>query len=275
MRKGPDFICIGSQRAGTTTMHKVLKRHPDTWMPPIKELHVFDTADSEKRIVKAMDRLDKQGGWRAASFMRRYRKLVDLPAPERKVGRYARLFEPAGSKPTGDITPAYATLDDDAAGRLADGLPGVKILYVLREPVARLWSQARMWTNVTGVDWISTEDAFRRFCAAGGVRERSLQSAVIARWRPRFGERFVLLWFDDLKQDAQAYFDGVCDALGIARFDRAGEIAAGGEKDGARQPMPESYREIAADLLAGEHERLAGLAGGHAERWLDEQGIKV
>jgi hypothetical protein len=32
---GPDLL----QRAGKTWLHRVLRRHPGFWLPPVKELH--------------------------------------------------------------------------------------------------------------------------------------------------------------------------------------------------------------------------------------------
>src|SRR3954454_22181194 len=39
---GPDFLCIGAQKAGTGWLYEQLRSHPDFWMPPMKELHYFD-----------------------------------------------------------------------------------------------------------------------------------------------------------------------------------------------------------------------------------------
>src|SRR5205085_9115453 len=41
-RLGPDFLCMGAQRAGTGWLYEQLRNHPDFWMPPLKELHYFD-----------------------------------------------------------------------------------------------------------------------------------------------------------------------------------------------------------------------------------------
>jgi hypothetical protein len=58
--RGPDFLVIGAQRAGTTWLHQVLRRHPSLWLPPVKELHYFDklshqhTWDDDKRWRRAL-----------------------------------------------------------------------------------------------------------------------------------------------------------------------------------------------------------------------------
>src|SRR6478735_11648351 len=39
---GPDFICIGMQKAGTDWLYDQLQFHPDLWMPPMKEIRYLD-----------------------------------------------------------------------------------------------------------------------------------------------------------------------------------------------------------------------------------------
>lgn len=39
----PDFLVIGAQKAGTTFLHRVLRNHPEIYIPYIKELHYYDT----------------------------------------------------------------------------------------------------------------------------------------------------------------------------------------------------------------------------------------
>lgn len=40
-RQGPDFLCIGAPRCGTTWLYQMLKTHPQIWLPPVKELKYF------------------------------------------------------------------------------------------------------------------------------------------------------------------------------------------------------------------------------------------
>ena len=43
--QGPEFYCIGAQKAATTWLAAQLFRHPEIWKPFTKELHYFDTID--------------------------------------------------------------------------------------------------------------------------------------------------------------------------------------------------------------------------------------
>ena len=44
----PDFLCIGTQKGGTTSLHQWLSNHPKVFMPKCKEIHYFDL-NAEKK----------------------------------------------------------------------------------------------------------------------------------------------------------------------------------------------------------------------------------
>src|SRR4029079_17348643 len=54
--RGPDFLVIGAQRAGTTWLHRVLRQHPALWLPPVKELHYFDKLNRTRTWLDAKER---------------------------------------------------------------------------------------------------------------------------------------------------------------------------------------------------------------------------
>jgi len=83
----PDFLCVGAQKAGTSWLYHQLDFHPDFWMPPIKELHYFDTLSRVKRR-KPPRYQDERDQWFLA-------RLVELSAlPYIDLGTYSQLFAP-------------------------------------------------------------------------------------------------------------------------------------------------------------------------------------
>ena len=38
----PDFLGLGTQKGGTTSLHQLLHAHPQVHIPAAKELHYFD-----------------------------------------------------------------------------------------------------------------------------------------------------------------------------------------------------------------------------------------
>jgi len=107
----PDFLIIGAQKAGTTWLRALLRQHPDVYMPG-REIHFFNNK-------------------------RNYRRGVDW---------YKRRFLLAGSAThVGEKTPGYMWTNADAVStdlpnshrRVAEVLPDVKLIAIIRNPVDR------------------------------------------------------------------------------------------------------------------------------------------
>ena len=109
--KGPDFLCIGAPRSGTSWLYEVLSRHPALWLPPIKELHYFDEPSGSKRYYSYLRMRLTSGLWMNRPFSR-----FDLPyffgrRDDAWYCRSVRARAPPGLI-TGEITPAYSTLEE-------------------------------------------------------------------------------------------------------------------------------------------------------------------
>jgi hypothetical protein len=102
----PDFVIIGAQRAGTTSLHAYLSAHPQVETPTTKELH-FVT-----------DRYERGLDWYLGQFP------AELP-PETI---------------TGEATP-YALFHPLAPRRLQEIAPAARLIALLRNPVDRAYSQ--------------------------------------------------------------------------------------------------------------------------------------
>ncbi len=157
----PDFIGIGAQKAGTTWLHSNLQAHPEVWMPPIKELHYFDEKIHEpKNAPLRLARRVFGGGaansrWRSQVGSRTKRHLkrpfgedfwweLRYYAGAPDDGWYASLFEPGRGRVVGEGTPAYSTLERDAVARVHGLMPDAKIIFMMRNPIERVWSQTVM-----------------------------------------------------------------------------------------------------------------------------------
>ncbi len=114
-RMTPDFLIIGGQRCGTTSMYRTLREHPSV-LPAVlhKGVHYFDTSYS------------KGMGW--------YRAHFPLEATARRVA------ERTGVRPLTFESSPYYMFHPLAADRIATDLPGVKVLVLLRDPVERAYS---------------------------------------------------------------------------------------------------------------------------------------
>jgi len=152
---------IGATKAGTSWIYRYLLAHPECALPAVKELHYFNSEDPkflDSRIA-GMERKIRQIEWngerkegidQALSYLQAdsiRRAMRMLKAPRAGDAAYKEFllqhFED-GAKLTADITPAYALL---SAERMKDMLglhEKTRFLYILRDPVDRLWSNVRM-----------------------------------------------------------------------------------------------------------------------------------
>ncbi len=153
MMKHPHLICIGVQRASTTKLFSCLQAHPQVVLPIDKEVHYFNAVSpvykgitparpnlalrlALKVALSATDRLAKSVGGR-----RLYRKrlLRGRSVPEYYESLFC--FERPEQKISCDITPAYALLSEAGIREMQATAPGAKILFILRDPVERMWSE--------------------------------------------------------------------------------------------------------------------------------------
>lgn len=154
---------LGATKAGTTWLYRYLHDHPQCAMPAVKEAHYWDTFDAErceKQVVNfrvrlremraAKERAQDEGlGWQVANLDRRINEMKGLIAvlegDRADDSAYAAwLTEGRDAKVIGDITPNYATLSDEALARMRDLSPQSKFLFLIRDPLDRLWSHIRM-----------------------------------------------------------------------------------------------------------------------------------
>ena len=152
----PDFIGIGAQKAGTTWLHRNLSVHPEIFMPR-KEIHYFDRKidDRSNAVSRLFGKRPSDEQWRRQTRhwlglhvrTHSWRELLwDLKYYMRSYDDdwYTSVFEPARGRVTGEITPAYSALDKKKVARVHGLAPEAKIIFMMRNPIERIWSQAVM-----------------------------------------------------------------------------------------------------------------------------------
>ena len=138
---------LGATKAGTSWLYRYLDAHPDCAMPTPKELHYFDRADGvfdvDQRpgLEAKLKKLPEDDA--RASAMHAYLEL--LSQPELSDAAYKHFVRKlGGDKPVfGDITPSYGLVSASMLKRMA-GLAETRFVFLMRDPVARLWSNIRM-----------------------------------------------------------------------------------------------------------------------------------
>ena len=134
---GTFLLGVGCQKGGTAWLHRYLEASPECDPGFRKEYHVWDSLDLPSGRL-ARERIESQGGQRAAF----------LHEPDRYFDYFSGLLEPPAIRLTADITPGYAALSAERLAMIRGGFAsrGVRpaAVYLLRDPVERIWSASRM-----------------------------------------------------------------------------------------------------------------------------------
>ncbi|SER95900.1 Sulfotransferase family protein [Tranquillimonas rosea] len=194
----PDFIIGGAPKCGTTSLHQILHQHPDAWVAR-NEVYFFDADDP----IAHGDFLGVEDGelsWRDPS----QQAFRDWYA--------ARFAEAPEGALIGEDTTTYL-MSDAAPARIAATLPAARMIFVLRDPVARAHSQ--YWHLVrSGRTHLSFERALsdERSIVLG-----STYAPQLRRFREALGpERVHVVLFEEFNADRQRVLDGVTAFLGLA-----------------------------------------------------------
>ena len=54
------FVCVGAQKAGTTWLARMLARHPDLFITPVKEIHYFDNIQGQTQHLSDRKRRSRK-----------------------------------------------------------------------------------------------------------------------------------------------------------------------------------------------------------------------
>jgi Sulfotransferase domain len=213
MRALPDYLIVGAMKAGTSFLYWLLTQHPQVLPASDKEVNFFDY------------QYDRGLAWYRTNFP----WISDMKKRSRETGL-----------PTfcGEASPYYM-FHPHAARRIAQHLPNVKIIMLLRNPVDRTYSHYHHQVRL-GQETVSFEEAVRlepqRLL---GERERILadekyksfnypgysfmargvyidQVLEYHRYFPK--ERMLIIRSEDLFTDVLDVFYRVQDFIGMKRW---------------------------------------------------------
>jgi Sulfotransferase domain len=206
----PDFIIIGTQRGGTTSLYYYLTEHPGIARALMKEVHFFD------------DNFQEGLNWYRAQF----------PSSLQKY--YAERIRKEHFL-TGESSPYYLFYPP-APKRISAVVPNARLIVLLRNPVDRAYSHHWLAT-LEGKETLSFEDAIQREEERmAGEHEKIVADEHYASFNHRHfsyltrgiyvdqlkhwmdfypREQFLILKSEDLYKDTANVFKQTLDFLGI------------------------------------------------------------
>ncbi len=188
---------------------------------------------------------------------------------------YRSLFQPGIEKLTGEITPSYSILKPQDVAHIKAQLPELKILFVMRNPVERTWSQIRYYWMRTGntrdVSCWSAEK-MTAFIEHPVVWLRADYLRTIEIWRNYFPQdQFFVGFYDDLADTPAEFLQQVFEFLDI---ETTGNTASARLTDRINASpaavIPSAVKLMLTAKYYDQIRELSAMFGGHASTWLRE-----
>lgn len=189
-QRKPNFLYIGSSRAGSTWIYKALHEHPEVFVPPAKDTMYFERF------------LDRGFDW------------------------YLSFFKGAKEeKAVGEISHNYF-LKEQYAEAIHEMLPNVKLLCSLREPLDKTISMYSYNRNASSFISKDSQDSL----TAKNTEDLSFEDFVnipytdklvdyygnLKPFYDRFGaERILVVFYEDLKRDPERFARRIYSFLGV------------------------------------------------------------
>lgn len=201
----PDFLVIGAQKAGTSSLYAYLRQHPELFLAARKEPHFFCSPGD-----------GRPPPWTATADARIMEVMIFDP------DRYATLFADAGNRPRGEGSTMYL-VDPDAPARVVAANPAVRVVVLLRDPVERAYAAWWMWrrARLEPLEFAAALEAEPERMASGwgpnfAYRGGSRYGEHLQRWRSVLDpSQMLVLRTEALRTDRLATVQSVFAFLGV------------------------------------------------------------
>ncbi|MGD1059570.1 MAG: sulfotransferase [Solirubrobacteraceae bacterium] len=203
----PDFFIVGHHKSGTTAMYEMLRRHPQIYMPEMKEPEFFGRVHTGRRepVPGSKQHRPTFGETRPQTYAE-YVSLFAAATPDQRVG---------------EASPSYLR-SLTAASDIAAVQPDARIIAILREPVSFLYSlHLQMVRN-----HVQRELDFGKALATEGIEregervhlytDRVCYVEQLRRYHDVFSpEQILVLIYDDFRADNETAVRSVLSLLDV------------------------------------------------------------
>jgi hypothetical protein len=183
----PDFFIVGHHKSGTTALYQMLKRHPQIFMPDLKEPKFF-ASDLPARLEPPTAR-------KLPGTLEEYLALFAGASPEQRAG---------------EASPSYLR-SHAAAGQIAQVQPDARIVAILREPASFVRSlhlqfvQSHVESEKDLARALAAEDVVRAGKEMRRYSDHVTYTEQVRRYHAVFPrEQVLVLIYDDFRTDNDA-----------------------------------------------------------------------
>jgi hypothetical protein len=237
-----DLLGIGAQKAGTSWLFRWLGAHPRISFPAGKEVHFWD----KKR--------------------------------DRGIDWYRGLFSADDGKLHGEITPAYSCLSSESIAECHGTFPGLRLVYLLRNPIDRAWSAAKMELQRKHPEMIVFPDGwFIEEFRSGDSLARGDYETCLKNWLRFYRQdQLLVLRFEELVENPASLLAKCCLHLGVEPLDSPYEsLLRAKEFVGLPEPLRPSLLAVLHEIYDEKIRSLQGFLGWDFGEWLDSHNAET
>ena len=262
------FLSVGAMKAGTTWLYDKFKLHPEIHFGFEKELHFH----AQKYGVGNPLSLERRR--RRAEVV--LRKLLKSHEHRREVERCIRWYVHFVGVPVDDDWfEQLMTMDRSGDGYIADfsnltchlksdhwmdlrkSVEQLRVIYILRDPVERVWSHYKYhlkFAKHPSADVPSENiNGFKRILDKKWFIRNSFYSNVIRTLNASLDQReFMICYFEDMVSEPLSFLQSIESFLSIRFLDFDSSSLRERKNASTGVSMPEEWRAYAANLLAPE-----------------------
>ena len=253
------FLSVGAMKAGTTWLYAVLARHPELHFAMEKEIHYFhhryvngSQLSEAYRLKEAKNRHllrfdpEKANIDAVRENLHWISNYLSRPVDDHW---YRNLFPLRDhQKYACDFSNLNALLPREAWPQIAEKAQGLRVLYTVRDPLARLWSHTKFHLQVSGQigklnDWGPGD--FNTFVRSPHIWANAEYGHVLRNLReglPR--EMRKVMFYEDVHADQRDALRGIEEFLDIAPFDYPQTLLDKRITEGVKHPMPPFFVEL-------------------------------
>lgn len=219
--KLPNFIVVGANKGGTTSIYHYLREHPQVYLSPIKEPHYF-SKDIDVNLFNrefAQNKLKDIAAYVQGPMDREYHA-----AFVRDWDQYCKLFKNVkDEKAVGELSTSYL-YSKVAAEEIKKALGNIRIIICLRNPVERAYSHYRMnlWTGNSNEFnfYKALQDDFHHDPKVWGNAhlyvEIGLYFGQVKRYLDTFGrENVKIIFTEDIRRNAPKVVSELYRFIGV------------------------------------------------------------
>lgn len=277
------YLNIGAMKAGTTWLFSHLEHHPDIHFSEEKEVHYFAHVDSYRNPLGDHQRLNGLRDYVGSAIFDsvsfdKYMDKLDwyvnyLRGPVDDVW-YERLFSGRRSERyCADFSNLYAHLDGNGWDHVKSVARNLKVTYIMRHPLHRLWSHVKFHTRITGeyeqmLEW--NDEQFADMVLKAFIWDNTEYSRVVRSMQENLEpNQMQILFFEDIHTNPKKALRDLEGFLKIGRHAYNDNALSQKVNVSPSISLPVAFEDQFRPKLAAEARELEALGVSLPESWLD------